>query len=229
MNISDISALTNLINGVMAFYKQESSEFASNLWIGAMMPFDYEAVKDALNRYCMNPDTGQFCPKPADIVKMLGGSSVDSAKVAWSKVDQGMRSVGTNSDVVFDDALIHKVIFDMGGWIKLGEVKTEEAWNFVENDFVTRYRGLKVRNAKPEYPRVLFGIANAHNSRNGFELYPPRMIGDPDACRRVAEYGSDNAGEISFQTLDLASLNFKNMDKPNKPMPVLSLIQKPKS
>lgn len=206
MNTSDISAFTSLINDVLAFYRQDSSAFSTRIWINSMMPFDYGAVCDAINRHCMNPDTGQFCPKPADIVRMLGGTSIDSAKVAWSKVERAMRSLGTNSDVVFDDPLIHRVVSDMGGWIRLGETKTEEAWVFVGNDFVARYRGFRNRSEKPDYPRVLTGVANAHNARNGFPLQPPRTIGDPAACQRVALGGKADTGLMGFHTLDLDAI-----------------------
>ena len=217
MNTSDLPAFTSLINDVLAFYRQDSSAFSTRIWTNAVMPFDYGAVCDAINRHCMNPDTGQFCPKPADIVKMLGGTSTDSAKSAWSKVEQTMRLLGTNVDVVFDDPLIHRVVFDMGGWIRLGETGTEEAWVFVGNDFVTRYRGFRNRNEKPDYPRVLTGIANAHNARNGFPLQPARTVGDPAACKRVAMGGKTGNTLIGFHTIDLETV------QPSQPAEVAPL------
>lgn len=34
--------------------------------------------------------------------------------VAWNKVDKAVRQVGAWTSVMFDDALIHRVISDMG-------------------------------------------------------------------------------------------------------------------
>src|SRR5690606_26216344 len=109
----DRKAFFKLIADVSAFYGKDFSTFAGNVWWEAMKPFDFAAVADALNRHCVNPDSGQFMPKPADVVKMLQGSTQDSALVAWSKVDRAVRTVGTYRSVTFDDPLIQRVISEM--------------------------------------------------------------------------------------------------------------------
>jgi hypothetical protein len=57
------------------------------VWWQGLRQFDLDGVRVALGQHCMNPDSGQFPPKIADVVKMMGGSSLDSALVAWSKVE----------------------------------------------------------------------------------------------------------------------------------------------
>jgi len=190
MKTSEIKAFNELIANVYAFYRQDFSEFAGSVWLGAMQQFDFKAVADALNRHCVNPDNGQFMPKPADIVKMLQGSTQDAALVAWSKVDQGIRVRGTYCSVVFDDAIIHRVLMDMGGWVPLG-TKTEDEWPFVKNEFVNRYRGYRGRSEIPEYPPVLTGIAEAQNRMNGQRVELPVLIGNSVAAKRVMDGGVD--------------------------------------
>lgn len=190
MKDNDKEQFFALIAGVYAFYRQDMSAFAGSVWWQAMKPFDFAAVTDALNRHCVNPDSGQFMPKPADVVKMLQGSTQDSAMVAWSKVDKGVRQVGTYASVVFDDPIIHRVLHDMGGWVALGS-KTEDEWPFVAKEFENRYRGYRVRNDSPEYPKVLIGIAEAHNAREGRKSQPPVLIGNSDKAKQVALGGSD--------------------------------------
>lgn len=190
MTPQDSARFASLIGNVYAFYRQDHSEFAISVWWQAMKPFDFEAVADALNRHCVNPDTGQFMPKPADVVKMLRGSTQDSAMAAWSKVDKGIRQVGTYASVVFDDPIIHRVIHDMGGWVALG-TKDEKEWPFVAKEFENRYRGYRVRNEVPEYPRQLLGIAESQNSREGRRSQPPVLIGNSDAAKRVLRGGTD--------------------------------------
>jgi hypothetical protein len=180
----------NLIADVYAFYRQDFSKFAGGVWWQAMQPYDFEAVADALNRHCVNPDSGQFLPKPADIVKMLQGSTMDSALVAWAKVDRGVRSVGTYRSVVFDDPVIHRVVSEMGGWIQLGQ-KNEDEWPFVRNEFVNRYRGYRGRSQVPEYPPVLVGISEAQNSKNNLaHTEAPMLIGEKDQAAKVMRLGS---------------------------------------
>ncbi|UEP31275.1 DUF6475 domain-containing protein [Burkholderia sp. B21-007] len=190
MTPNDYGEFSNLIAGVFAFYKRDVSEFALGVWWAAMKPYDLAAVNDALGRHSVNPDSGQFMPMPADIVKMLGGSTQDAALVAWAKVDRAVRSCGTYNSVVFDDALIHRVIAEMGGWVLVGG-KGEEEWPFVRNEFVNRYRGYKMRSETPQYLPVLIGMAEAQNNRSGHKSQPPVLIGDARAAHRVMLAGED--------------------------------------
>ena len=190
MTDADKPKFFNLIAGVYAFYRQDISDFAGSVWWEAMKPFDLAAVADALNRHCVNPDTGQFMPKPADVVKMLSGSSQDSAMVAWAKVDKSIRQVGTYASVVFDDPIIHRVLHDMGGWVALG-TKSERDWPFVAKEFENRYRGYRIRNETPEYPKSLIGIAEAQNNQNGHKSDPPVLVGDARRAKQVLLGGSD--------------------------------------
>ena len=187
------------IVGVMSFYGRDVSQFAMDVWWNAMRPFDLPAITEAFNRHLTNPDTGQFAPKPADIVRMLGGRTQDRALVAWSKVDRAVRSVGTYASVAFDDPLIHRVLHDMGGWVGLGQ-KTEDEWPFVAKEFENRYRGYAMRGETPDYPQELIGIAEAYNGRKGMRSDPPRLIGDRTAAERVMSGGRDGADLISFSS-----------------------------
>lgn len=179
-----------LVGDVYAFYRTDASKFALNVWWEAMRPFDFEAVARALNMHAVNPDGGQFLPKPADVVKLLQGGTQDQAMRAWTKVDQAVRRVGQYQDVVFDDALIHAVVADMGGWIRMGE-RREDEWDFVRNEFVNRYRGYALRGESPQYPPMLIGITGAHNRKGNFRLDPPVLVGDEEKAKAVLRGGSD--------------------------------------
>jgi hypothetical protein len=200
MKASEKEQLVSLIGDVYAFYRQDFSKFAAGVWVQAMQPFEFKAVADALNRHCVNPDNGQFMPKPADIVKMLQGSTQDSGLVAWSKVDAAIRMRGTYVSVVFDDPVIHRVILDMGGWVQIGG-KNETDMPFLKNEFVNRYRGYRMRNEIPAYPPVLIGISEAQNSRQGFESEPPVLIGNPEAAKQVL-LGGTTKPLIGFTQMD---------------------------
>lgn len=213
MQHQDFEGFRQLLADVHAFYRQDMSEFALDVWWQAMRAFDLAAVRQAMGRHTMNPDTGQFMPKPADVVKMLAGRTVDAAQVAWSKVDRAIRHVGTYRSVAFDDALIHRVIQEMGGWVPLG-TKTEDEWPFVAREFETRYRGYAMRGeTSPEHPPVLVGICEADNSRLGHRVQPPSLIGDRAAALRVIETGSEGGPiRIGMATAeDVAMLGLKSL------------------
>jgi hypothetical protein len=186
MRAGDKKEFLTLLADVHAFYNKDFSTFAGAVWWEALRHYDFPAVSQALSRYAVNPDSGQFMPKPADVVKMLGGTSTDAALMAWSKVDRAVRSVGQYASVVFDDALIHRVIDDMGGWVKLCSCPSEDDFVFVAKEFQTRYRGFSVRSETPDYQPVMIGLAQAQNARQGLAYnVPPRTIGDLEKCRMV--------------------------------------------
>lgn len=186
----DRKAFFTLIADVSAFYKQDFSDFAGGVWWEALKPYDFSAVADALNRHAVNPDVGQFMPKPADVVRMLQGSTQDAALVAWAKLDRAVRTVGTYRTVVFDDPLLHRVVADMGGWVMFG-TKTEDEWPFLRNEFVNRYRAYRMRSETPDYPRTLIGMSEATNSKNGVaHVEAPTLIGNPEVAARVLQGGS---------------------------------------
>lgn len=200
MQANDVGEFRQFLESALGFWRVDVSEFSLSVWWEAMRPYDLAAVRQAFSRHAMNPDGGQFAPKPADVVKMLAGTSNDRALLAWAKVDKAVRSVGSYQTVAFDDLLIHRVLQDMGGWIVLG-TKTEDDWPFVANEFENRYRGYAMRGEKPEYPHVLIGMAEAQNTQAGFKSQPPVLIGDAEKAKRVMLGGSVKP-MIGFQQMD---------------------------
>ena len=193
MQTSEYKQFKELLIGVMSFYRQTVSNFTLDVWWRALQDYDIAAISKAFDRHLMIPDdkrAGSFAPMPSDIVKMLQGSTQDAAFAAWAKVDKAVRSVGGYQSVVFDDPLIHRVIYDMGGWVGLCQ-KSEDEWAFVAREFENRYRGFKSRGEVPEYPPTLIGVSEASNSRGGFRSPTPILIGAIDRAMLVMKGGTD--------------------------------------
>ena len=181
-----------LLTGVADYYGKELSQGVVALYWQGLQQYDIDAVEKALWEHTQNPDSGQFMPKIADVTRMLQGRTTDQAAIAWSKVDSAVRRVGTYSDVVFDDPIIHRVIADMGGWIKLGACPDEREWPHIARNFEGRYRGYKTRGEVPEYQPVMTGIANAQNGLQGFRLQPPMLIGNEVKAKQVMLAGTND-------------------------------------
>lgn len=189
MTDNDSIRFSQILFGVAEYYGKTLSDGVVELYWQGLRQFDLPAVERALWDHTQNPDCGQFMPKIADVVRALQGRTADQASLAWTKVDQAVRRVGTYSDVVFDDAIIHRVLQDMGGWIGLGQ-KREDEWPFVQREFENRYRGYKVRGDVPDYPAKLIGLANAYNAQEGFREQPPMLVGDQAQAQRVLAGGA---------------------------------------
>ena len=190
---ADAPRFAQLLLVLSEVYGRVISEPVAEVWFQALEHFPLHAVEAAIKRHIKSPDVGQFMPKPADVVRMLEGTSLDTAMVAWAKVDKAVRSVGVYMSVAFDDPLVHRVVHDMGGWIGLGS-KTESEWPFVGNEFRTRYTAFRSRQESPDYPARLVGLSEAENSRKGYAVGEVVLIGDPERARKVLAGGTDQPG-----------------------------------
>lgn len=179
-----------LITGLSDYYKSEVSRAVLGIYWEGLKQYSYEAIEKACWAHTQLPDeAGRWMPRNADIIKMISGSTVDQAAMAWSAVDNAVRVRGTWDDVVFDDPIIHRVIADMGGWVKIGS-HDDDAWPFVGKEFQTRYRSFRMRGELPAYPARLTGMANAHNAAGGRPLLPPILLGDVEKAKRVLKGGA---------------------------------------
>lgn len=200
MQTSDRVDFLALVSDVLAFYKQPFNDFVGNVWWESLKTYDLPSLRRAFSRHAVNPDNGQFAPKPADIVRMMGGTSGDAAMSAWSKVERAVRSVGQYVSIVFDDPLIHRVVEDMGGWVKMASCPSEDDFIFVGKEFQNRYRGFAMRSERPDYPAGLIGLAQATNREQGkVATVSYRLLGDAEKCHAVYQHGRDQgAGTIAM-------------------------------
>lgn len=192
-----------LITDALAFYRQDVSTFALNVWWAACERFDLEQVRSALTAHAMDPERGQFAPKPADLVRHLAGTATDRAMIAWGKVMGAISAVGAYTDVVFDDPAIHAAVEDLGGWVKVcrGEVSD---LSYLQHRFTEAYRAYTNRGAF-EYPRVLGGDRSPDEMyrRRGIAPPKPAFVGDPDRASQVFNLGrSGGKTLITFSPID---------------------------
>lgn len=189
MKDQDKPEFARLLGDVMAFYRQDVSPFAATVWWQACAPFDLEQVRKALTRHAMDPDRGQFAPKPADIVRQLQGTTTDRALVAWGKVYEAMCSVGAYQSVAFDDPAIHAAVGDMGGWTTVCRMPLDELPH-TQRRFCELHRAYTGRG-EFAYPPVLIGQHEAENRSAGRRVAPPMLIGDAQRARAVIVNGAD--------------------------------------
>jgi len=191
MTENDKKAFLAVMYKLFAIYEMPlENKHLLSAWFDALSDYDIEEVAVAAQRYIKSPDFGTYKPKPADLIKMIEGTSADRALMAWSKVESAVRSIGTYVTVAFDDPIIHRVIADMGGWVALGE-KSEDELPFVAKEFGNRYRGLAQKQETPAHPRKLYGVIDTSNGATGHvEEMAPVLIGDRDKA------GSILAGEL---------------------------------
>jgi hypothetical protein len=203
MEEADKARFVQVLVGVADYYDRELSETSIAVYWTGLKRYDLKAVERAFFNHTQSPDNGKFMPKVADISLMLEGTSTDSAYLAWTKAENAVKRCGSYQDVVFDDWIIHRVIFDMGGWIALCS-KTEKEWPFIGREFEQRYRGYSIKRVTEQYPQILIGQAGAHNRKAGYPVEPPVLIGDVVKAQAVIAGGVDLVRIGFTQATDLA-------------------------
>lgn len=189
-NIEERRRFAALLTALSDYYKSEISKAVAGIYWQGLKQYDYEAIERACWAHTQLPDeAGRWMPRNSDIIKMIEGSTVDQAAVAWSKVESAIHTRGPWDDLIFDDPLIHRVVADMGGWIKVCSIPDEKDLHFAGKEFQTRYRAFRMRGEQPEYPAKLTGSSNAHNSAHSLPLLPPILVGNPEKAKQVFKRG----------------------------------------
>lgn len=190
MKEQDFETFAGLMAAVCEYYRvAKLSDLAVEMYFGGLVDFSIDEVQRGLSMHMGNPDVGQYFPKAADVRRALLGGSETHADRAWAKVYEAICRVGHMPSVAFDDAIIHAVIADMGGWVKLALVGNDEL-PFRERDFLRLYRGYAGRPPQ-EYPRYLPGLAETENFGKGYAVEPPLLLGDAAKAQQVLLAGSD--------------------------------------
>ncbi len=170
-------------------YGKAISEILTDLYWQSLKGFEWQDVKQAFEAHIHNPDTGQYFPKPADLVRFIEGSGETKALQAWAKVEKAITHVGAYQSIIFDDPLIHAVLEDLGGWIKLCATPTKEL-PFRANEFQKRYT-IFVYKPPDRYPKYCCGLIEAVNTKNGYPIKPQVFVGDLKKAKQVMFNGNN--------------------------------------
>ncbi len=183
MEVTEREAFSKVLISIGQIYGKSISPLMVKIYWEILKSYDLASVVRALESHVQDVDVGQFMPKPADVFRILKGDSRTQSLQAWTKVDQAIRVVGPYRSVVFDEPVIHQVITEMGGWIKLCATKEKEL-PFVAKEFQTRFGSY--RHKPPQgYPSFLSGISAHQNGCQGYELEPPVLLGDKAKAQAV--------------------------------------------
>ncbi len=187
---SDFENFSGAITGLGEMYNRSvSAQLIAMYWM-ALKQYEYNTVSKAVQRHYSDPEKGAFFPKPGDIILWIDGGMEDRSQLAWAKVERAIRVVGPYQSIVFDDAVIHAVIEQMGGWPKLCSHPDSRELKFAGIHFTKLYRAN--RNTEV-FPAKLCGIADGENQLRGSKAQPPVLIGNPDQANQVLLAGSNTA------------------------------------
>lgn len=197
MNDIEKSQFAKSMAAIGEIYGREISEIMVGIYWNALKNYAMPDVQRAFQGHTRDTDSGQFFPKPADLIRHIEGNKDGKALLAWSKVYRAIGSYGRRNSVVFDDPVIHAVITEMGGWVELAGV-TEDEVPFRAKEFEKRYRSALITGVS-HCEQILIGMDDAHNMLSGHQDKPhPFYIGNKEQCRLIRR------GEIALEHKEVA-------------------------
>jgi len=185
MEENKITKFNLLMTTAGEIYNKTFSKLLLKLYWDSLQKYTYDEVENAIYQHIKSPEVGRYPPKPADIVAVINRGDKNQSLQAWKKVEHAIKHVGSYASVVFDDALIHAVIFDMGGWISLCAM-TYRDLPLRAKEFQTRYQEY-LQKPPHHWLSHLIGIFEAHNSCNDDQSL--QLIGDRDKALQVHANG----------------------------------------
>lgn len=209
MTDDDREAFSKVWTAMEKYYARSPERYLPD---ATMLKISFEALKayslaeimHGLTAHIQNADTGQWRPRPADVIRHITGNSESRANEAWFKVERAIRSVGHYRTVVFDDPWIHAAIVRLGGWVKTAQV-TDQELPFLRRSFLSIYRGFTVQ--PPEgHPAKLLGACEHQNQgltfERGKDTERPAVIGNVDRARLVYRQGGNAGAAITHHSFD---------------------------
>lgn len=196
MNNSDRREFGEMWRAVRAEYGQEVTKTGLSLAFAVLERFTLEEVKAGIAMHMSDTNNGQYKIQTAHVIANIEGRGDERAGVAWSKLYRAIGAVGSYADVVFDDAIIHAIVENEGGWVKVC-LMVEDDLKYMQARFHKQYVQLVSKSGVFSYPKILSGTINLDRKSRGLELDPPATIGEVNQCRLVYRNGADVTLEIN--------------------------------
>lgn len=145
MKNEDKRAFFDLMMAAGEVYGREVTQPMAAIYFSALANVSIEQVQEAMMAHMQNPDSGQFFPKPADIIKQMTGTTKqqdaaieDRAAVAWACIERDIRRIGSYGTLKLDDKQALATIKAMGGWQSICQTETSKM-EWKRKEFIRMY------------------------------------------------------------------------------------------
>lgn len=145
MKNEDKRAFFDLMMAAGEVYGREVTQPMAAIYFSALANVSIEQVQEAMMAHMQNPDSGQFFPKPADLIKQMTGTTKqqdaaieDRAAVAWACIERDVRRIGSYGTLKLDDKQALATIKAMGGWQSICQTETSKM-EWKRKEFIRMY------------------------------------------------------------------------------------------
>lgn len=145
MRNEDKRAFFDLIMAAGEVYGKEVTQPMAAIYFSALANVSIDQVQDAMMAHMQNPDSGQFFPKPADLIKQMTGTTKqrdaaieDKASIAWACIERDIRRIGSYGTLKMEDKQALATVKAMGGWQSICQTETSKM-EWKRKEFIRMY------------------------------------------------------------------------------------------
>lgn len=141
----DKDSFTEMMMAASEVYGKEITIPMIRMYFAALGPASIEQVQAAMMAHLQNPDSGQFFPKPADLIKQMTGTTKqqeaaieDRASLAWACIERDIRRIGSYGTLKLDDKQAMAAVKAMGGWQSICQTEISKM-EWKRKEFIRMY------------------------------------------------------------------------------------------
>ena len=145
MKNEDKRAFFDLMMAAGEVYGREVTQPMAAIYFSALANVSIEQVQEAMMAHMQNPDSGQFFPKPADLIKQMTGTTKqqdaaieDKAAIAWACIERDIRRIGSYGTLKLEDKQALATVKAMGGWQSICQTETSKM-EWKRKEFIRMY------------------------------------------------------------------------------------------
>jgi hypothetical protein len=174
MENQDRKSFALLINALAASFGRDADEaLLEGMWLG-LRDLPLRALEQAVTtalRQC------QYMPKAVELRQLAGEMTAATRAVhAWGVLSRAIGQHGAYRSVNFDDPVLNATVRNLGGWVRLCGMPTEEFEKWTRKEFDRIYSALCSGGVPGEQTRHLAGIHELSNSAAGHQVTAPTHV-----------------------------------------------------
>ena len=149
MQDQDKSAFRDMMMAAGEVYGREITKPLLQMYFAALAQAGIDQVQAAMKAHMQNPDSGQFFPKPADLIKQMTGTTKqqdaaieDRAAIAWACIERDIRRIGSYGTLKLEDKQALATVKAMGGWQSICQTETSKM-EWKRKEFIRMYEAFE--------------------------------------------------------------------------------------
>ena len=151
MTSNDKKRFAELMTGVAEMFGKPMGKPQLQMYFASLEDLTIEQVSQGLTKHVKCPDSGQFMPKPADIIKHVTGTKKESdadleviGQSQWVTAQRAISECGSYRTPKFRDPITAACVIAGGGWTHICSL-TKEQLVWAGKEFVNNYQSYSTR------------------------------------------------------------------------------------